>query len=55
MVNWDEITGDSLPIIGYRLYADSGEKDELRLIYDGKNRVSTTKFLFDSSSHPDGS
>ena len=33
MVSWDRITSDSLPIIGYRLYADSGRKDELKLIY----------------------
>lgn len=52
MVTWDEITTDSLSIIGYRLYADSGQKDELRLVYDGKNRASTTKYLFTAADLP---
>lgn len=51
MVTWVEITGDSLPITGYRLYADSGRKDELTLIYDGKNRAATTKFVFNSEAN----
>ena len=47
MVSWPQVTGDDLPLIGYRLYADTGQKDELRLVYDGKNRATKTKFLFD--------
>ena len=46
MVSWPQVTGDALPLIGYRLYADTGHKDELSLVYDGNNRADTTKFLF---------
>lgn len=35
MVSWPQVSGDSLPILGYRLYADSGQKNELRQVYDG--------------------
>ena len=42
MISWNEITNDSLAIIGYRLYADSGLKDELKLVYDGKNKAANT-------------
>ena len=49
MISWNEITNDSLAIIGYRLYADSGLKDELKLVYDGKNKAANTQFLFTSA------
>jgi hypothetical protein len=50
MVVWDPVSGDDLPILGYRLYADTGQKDDLVLVYDGMNLAITTQFLFDSSS-----
>jgi len=50
MVTWDENTGDSLSIIGYRLYADTGMKDELKVVFDGKNKAAIRKFLFTSAS-----
>ena len=53
MVSWDEVTTDSLPILGYNLYADSGQKDTLKLVYNGKNRASTTTYLFTAADISD--
>ena len=35
-VQWSPLTSDTLQILGYKLYADSGKNDDLRLIYDGR-------------------
>ena len=34
-VQWQRVTVGTLPILGYKLYADTGRNDDLRLIYDG--------------------
>lgn len=49
-ITWSEITGDVLPIYGYKLYADSGLEDDFELIYDGTNRPAVTSFTWKSSS-----
>lgn len=46
MLKWDKITTDSLATLGYRLYADTGRNEPLRLIYDGSNNAQITEFLF---------
>ncbi len=28
---------DTLPVLGYRVYADNGKNDKLRLVYDGSS------------------
>ena len=50
MVTWEENIGDSLAVIGYRLYADTGLKDQLKIVFDGKNKAALRKFLFTSVS-----
>ena len=35
MVQWNAVTTDTLDILGYKLYADSGHQDAFRLIFDG--------------------
>jgi len=49
MVEWNYITGDTLDILGYRLYGDTGHNNELRMIFDGTNIPQVKKFLFDES------
>jgi hypothetical protein len=44
-VNWDENTGGTLPIYGYRLYSDNGLDDEFFLIFDGLNQPTITEYL----------
>lgn len=46
MVMWEANSGDFLYVNKYHLYADTGLKDEMTLVYAG----SITKFLFDSAS-----
>lgn len=36
-LTWPKITADLLPIVGYRLYADSGLNDDYKLVFDGMN------------------
>ena len=45
-VEWDKITTDTLPILGYKLYADSGKNDPLRLVYDGSTNPQITEFEY---------
>lgn len=35
VVRWDSINTNTLNVLGYRLYADTGKNDDLRLVYDG--------------------
>ena len=55
MVTWEENIGDSLAVIGYRLYADTGLKDQLKIVFDGKNKAALRKFLFTSVSTKEAS
>lgn len=50
MVEWDKNVGDDLAVIGYNLYADTGLKDELVLIFDGKNLAETNSKLITAES-----
>jgi hypothetical protein len=36
-VYWSRITTDTLMVQGYKLYADTGRNDPLRLVYDGSH------------------
>jgi hypothetical protein len=49
-VEWAKITGDTLPILGYRLYADNGYDDEFRLIFDGTNMPEINSYIYRSNS-----
>ena len=46
LVQWNEVTGDTLTIQGYKLYADSGRADDLKLIFDGSNSPGIREYLF---------
>lgn len=39
LVQWAAVTTDTLNILGYKLYADSGHADELKLVYDGTYKL----------------
>jgi hypothetical protein len=43
-LEWDKITADTLMVIGYKLYADSGTNDPLRLVYDGSSNSQISEF-----------
>ena len=45
-VEWEPITNNTLKILGYKLYADSGRNDPLRLVYDGSTNPQITQFSF---------
>lgn len=45
-VHWDKITTDSLLVQGYRLYADTGRNDPLRLVYDGSTNPQVTAISY---------
>jgi hypothetical protein len=53
-IRWNKITTDTLMILGYNLYADSGRRDsDLRLVYSGINYPQVTSFEFSSTSNLD--
>lgn len=43
-IEWTKITTDSLPIYGYELYADSGNNDEFKRVYDGSKSPQINTF-----------
>lgn len=45
-IYWDAVTTDSLDVRGYKLYADTGRRDEMRLVYNGINYPSITNFVY---------
>ncbi len=45
-VVWTKITGDTLPVMGYKLYADSGLDDDFKLVFDGSIQPETTTFNY---------
>lgn len=47
-VEWDKITTDSLAVLGYKLYADSGKNDPLRLVYDGSFNPQVAEYSFEA-------
>ena len=51
LVKWDAVTEATLPVLGYRLYADTGHRDEPRLVFDGVNLADTLMFLYDQDSN----
>ena len=44
-LEWSAVTTDSLDILGYKLYANSGRNEPLRLVYDGSTDPQTTTFV----------
>ena len=48
-VVWTRVTGNVLPILGYRLYVDSGRDDSYTMIYDGNNMPEVFTFTLVSS------
>jgi len=45
-MSWNKITTDTLPVIGYRVYADSGLNDDFKLVFDGMNQPEQTSYVF---------
>ena len=45
-IEWIKLTGDILPILGYRLYADSGLNDNFRMVYNGINMPEVFSYMF---------
>ena len=41
------ITSDTLYVFGYKLFANTGRDDDLRLVYDGGFNAQITSFLYD--------
>jgi len=35
VVKWESMSSTTLDVLGYRVYADTGKNDNLRLVYDG--------------------
>lgn len=52
-VYWPKVVGETLPILGYRLYADTGRKDDMRLVFDGVGFPNTSSFEYTSKSNLD--
>ena len=50
LVQWDEITGDTLTIQGYKLYADSGRADGFKLVFDGSNSPGIREYLLQNTN-----
>jgi len=49
-VYWDKITTDVLPVVGYKLYSDSGLNDDFKLIFDGMNQPEATSYTMTRSN-----
>jgi hypothetical protein len=47
-ITWDKVTSETLEILGYKLYANTGRNDQLRLIYDGSRNPQKTTLDFSS-------
>lgn len=45
-IAWAKNTGDTLPLTGYKLYADSGRNDDYTLVYDGTNSPEVAEYIF---------
>jgi len=50
-VQWDFVEGETLPITGYQLFADSGLKDTMRLVYNGIGFPKTNTFEYTSNAN----
>ena len=50
-VEWDSITTDTLRVLGYRLYADTGRNDDMRMIYDGSTDPQQTYYAYTKVSN----
>ena len=37
MVTWSFVLNETLPVLGYKLYANTGQKDAMRVVYDGSS------------------
>ena len=48
-LKWNKVTGDTLPILGYRIYADSGLYDTFSMIYDGNNMPEIFQYIYTST------
>lgn len=45
-VEWSLLTDDTLAVLGYKLYANTGRNEPLRLVYESNSQVSS--FSYDS-------
>jgi len=50
-VQWDFVTGETIPILGYELFADTGKKDTMRLVFNGIGLPNTNTFEYTSASN----
>ena len=48
-VYWNAITGDTLTILGYKLYSDHGLNDNFYVVFDGTNQPDVLSYTFNSS------
>lgn len=48
-VEWDIIKFDTIPVLGYKLYANTGRNEPLRLVYESEAQIS--EFLYDSNAN----
>ena len=51
-VTWAPLAGETLPLLGYRLYCDLGVDSDFHLVYDGLNMPSVTSFLMTNVTDP---
>jgi hypothetical protein len=47
------LENETLPVLGYRLYVDTGHKDEMRLVFDGLGYPNNRTFEFTVSDNLD--
>jgi hypothetical protein len=50
-VEWSKLQSETLPVLGYMLYADTGKNDDLRLIYDGSTNPQIAYFVYTAASN----
>jgi len=51
-VRWNPLSGETLPVYGYRLYSDLGTDDEYQLVFDGQHKVTTTEYVLQNVTDP---
>jgi len=51
-VRWDPLVGETLPLLGYRLYSDFGLDHDFTLVFDGLNKPALTDFVVGGITGP---
>lgn len=51
-VTWSQITGNTLPVFGYKLYSDLGTEQDFVLVYDGHNKPTETAYTLTNVTDP---